>query len=240
VRSRGNYFTSLQPLAAVPAGNKVVAHVANGGDPAVQTWTTTMILVNTDTVDAPFTVSFYDDHGNPLTLPLGTDGSRPSLSGIIHPGQVRILQTDGSGGLVVGWALVQTQQAVGGTSVFTENAASEGAVPLTGLSGKTLFLPYDNTGPFVTSFALSNPGNQQATLAFNFLTETGQQIQPSGPVNPVAAGGHYADELNQGVFSPANGTSGVVRIDSNVDINGLVIRFRGNTFTSLPVIATNQ
>jgi hypothetical protein len=241
VRSRGNNFTSLQPLAAVPTGNKVIAHVANGGDPKVQNWTTTMMLVNTDTVDAPFTVSFYDDQNNPLMLPLGADGVRSSLSDKIHPGQIRILQTDGSGNsLTWGWALVQTSQAVGGTSVFTENAASEGAVPVTNATGKTLYLPYDNTGPFVTSFALANPNNQQANLTFNFLTETGQQIQPSATVKPIAPGGHYADVLNGGAFSTANGTRGVVRIDSNVDLSGLVIRFRGSAFTSLPVTATNQ
>ena len=64
-----------------------MAHLAvNGG------WQTTFVLVNTDRAPGSATLSFYDDNGNPLPLPLTfPQGTIPAQQGLRahpdHPGE---------------------------------------------------------------------------------------------------------------------------------------------------------
>ena len=48
IRSHGRAFTSVETLASVPAGNKTMSHIADGGG-----WKTTIVLVNADSQPAP-------------------------------------------------------------------------------------------------------------------------------------------------------------------------------------------
>ena len=63
-------------------GGGVLAEIADGG--GIQT---TITLVNLDSLPAPYTLKFYDDNGNPLTL--GTTAGAPSsqLTGILSSGR---------------------------------------------------------------------------------------------------------------------------------------------------------
>src|SRR5262249_23082911 len=58
IRSHGRAFTSVETLASVPAGNKTMSHIADGGG-----WKTTIVLVNADSQPAPFTLRFRGDDG---------------------------------------------------------------------------------------------------------------------------------------------------------------------------------
>jgi hypothetical protein len=242
IRGRGNnpaLFTSLDGLFSVPAGNKVVPHLANGGG-----WATSIILINTDTAPAPFAINFFHEDGSPFPLPLGPDGLAASLSGVIQPGQTRILQTDGSGAnLLEGWAQLVTAKSIGGTCIFTESGASEAAVTISAAGGTTLYVPYDNTSPFLTGLALSNTTNQSGSLSITFTTEAGQTIQPPQSIPPLNPQGHLALTLFDNSYGVTN-TRGVVKVQSNISMFGVGIRSRNvggfYTFTSLPVIPVNQ
>ena len=63
-------------------GGGVLAEIAGGG--GIQT---TITLVNLESLPAPYTLTFYDDNGNPLTL--GTTAGAPSsqLTGILSSGR---------------------------------------------------------------------------------------------------------------------------------------------------------
>lgn len=215
IRSRSvgsaSMFTSLPPLSSVARGNKTFAHLANSSG-----WSSTIILVNTDTVAASFGLSFYSDTGSPLPLPLGGPSAQSSITGIIQPGQEKILQTDGSGNLSPpwGWAELVTQNAIGGVCIFTLSASSgvpsEAAVPLVPTSsggGKSLFIPYDNTGPFATGLALANPSASNAPITVSFTTDSGTEIQPTQQPGAVATDGHYAAVVNAGAYAPGAGYS---------------------------------
>src|SRR5207237_4774134 len=113
-RGHGRAFTSIEAQASVPAGDKTISHIADGAG-----WKTTIILVNTDSQPAPFTIRFRGDSGLALRLPLGADGRVTTLSGTIAPGGSRTLQTDGvAGTLATGWAELSTSYAIGGTAIF--------------------------------------------------------------------------------------------------------------------------
>src|SRR4029450_6887681 len=64
IRGNNGAFTSIEALLPQEPNTKVVSHIANGAR-----WKTTIILVNTDSVAAPFTVNSWHDNGRPFTVP---------------------------------------------------------------------------------------------------------------------------------------------------------------------------
>jgi hypothetical protein len=209
----------------------VISHLANGGG-----WKTRVILVNTDKQAAGFQMKFWDKSGTALVLPLGSDGNVTQVSDTIQAGSSRIIQTDGSGGLIEGWAELAAPQSVGGTSIFTYNATSEAGVPLYSAGGTQLYVPFDNTSRFATGLALANPGTQTASVQATFVDESGASTPIATPIT-VPGRGHFADVLNQGVFAAANGRRGVLQLSSNAEVHGLGIRYNGAAFTSLEALS---
>jgi hypothetical protein len=65
LRANGKTLTTLPLLASATPGGGSMAQVASGGG-----WQTTFTLVNTGTSPAQVTLSFSDDKGNALSLPL--------------------------------------------------------------------------------------------------------------------------------------------------------------------------
>jgi triacylglycerol esterase/lipase EstA (alpha/beta hydrolase family) len=242
IRFNGAAFTSIDALATanVPPVPKVISHIANG-----QGWKTTILLVNTDTTPAPFRLVFWKGDGTPLSLPLGADGTVSYVSGTIAPGNIRIIESDGSGdALSEGWASLTTYQAVGGTAIFTAQSngqpPSEAAVPLSSVAGTQLFMPFDSTSgalTFATGLALANPNAQDATVSVTLTDDSGQPIAVTGKIT-VPAHGHYADVLSS-VFAAIQGKRGSAHLTSNVPLYGLGIRYNGGAYTSIPALPSS-
>lgn len=240
IRFNGGAFTSIEALANVAPGPKIISHLANG-----QGWKTTILLVNTDTKPAQFTLAFWKDNGAALNLPLGPYGTVAAVSGTIGPGNSQIIETDGSGSsLVEGWANLITNSPIGGTAIFTAQSdgvpPSEAAVPLSSSASSQLFMPFDNTSgtlAFATGLALANPNEQDATITVAFTSSTGQNVPVTGTIN-VPAHGHYACVLGD-MFPAIRGKRGVVQLNSNVQLYGLGIRYNGGAYTSIRTIPPN-
>src|SRR5205823_5737979 len=155
--------------------SRAFSQVADGG-----AWKTTIILVSTDTVPANFILRFWDESGNPQSLPLTEDGVQSQVIGTIPPGGSRTIQTDGTAGsLSVAWGELETANSIGGYAVFRTRAAGkpdqEATVPLASRMGR-FALPFDNIG-FVTSMALVNAnGTQAASSTASFRGEDGAPI----------------------------------------------------------------
>jgi hypothetical protein len=238
IRFNGTAFTSIDALANVSAGPKVISHLANG-----QGWQTTILLVNVDSKPASFTLEFRKDDGSALHLPLGPYGSVAAVSGTIGPGNMQIIRTDGSGNaLTEGWAKLIGSGAIGGTAIFTARSdgqpPSEAAVPLSPTGSTQFFMPFDNTSgalTFATGLALANPGLQDATVSVTFTSDSGQVIPVTGTLT-VPANGHYAGVLSA-VFPAIQGKRGVAHFTSNVELFGLGIRYNGGAYTSMRPIA---
>src|SRR5580765_8563552 len=58
--------------------SQTISQIADG-----QGWKSTIVLANTGTVDAPFTLKFWKGDGSALTLPLGADGNVNQITGTI-------------------------------------------------------------------------------------------------------------------------------------------------------------
>ena len=229
---------TVQSPTQTGSGPHVMSHLANGGG-----WTTTILLVNAGSQTASYTLNSYGDNGSALSLPLAGGGNTSSLQGPLAPGQLGVIETDGSGSLTEGWAELVSTGAIGGTGIFTASPPmgappSEAAVPLDSAGGTTVYIPYDNTrGQYIysSSFALANPNSTAANVIVTFTNQAGNAIPVQKSQITIPANGHYASVL--GIDYPeVNGQRGIMQFKSNVAIDGLGIRYNGSAFTSIGAI----
>jgi hypothetical protein len=222
----GLAFTSLDAVLPLAASAATISHIADGGG-----WRSTIILVNTDTVPASYTVSFRNDSGAPYapSLALG------AATGTIPVGGSTILATaDTASALSEGWAQVTSSQSIGGTAIFRYDPWSqEAAVPLLTSGGSALGIPYQVGNGLSLGVALANPSATQAASITEVIRDQ------SG--NQVASRTFTLAALSHTAFNPVfpNGITGggVVTYASNVNIFALGIRSApegaGLAFTSV-------
>ena len=230
----------------VYAGGGTLAQIMDGGG------TRTIInLVNMDSVLAPYQLSFYDDNGNPLTLAT-TAGTSSTLSGALSPLGSIIIQTNGTGNLVQGYAVLISgpTNTIAGSAVFGLTLANglfvEASCPLdTGLD-YIFALPFDNTTS-VTGVALANSvgdGQYQtantAKVGVTVYDQNGNQVLTD--TITLAFGQHTAVLLNQQYPQTAT-MKGMVTFTSldpmgnSYAIKTLGVRATDTTYTSvIPII----
>jgi sugar lactone lactonase YvrE len=225
----GLAFTSLDAVLPAAASTKTISHIADGGG-----WRSTIILVNTDTVPAQYTVSFWTDTGSPYVPPLASGFP----TGTIPVGGSTIIETaDTASALSEGWAQVTSSEAVGGTAIFRYDPwGQEAAVPLLTSGGTALEIPYQVGSGLSLGVALANPSSTQtANITEVIRDENGNQL--SSRMLTLAPQSHTAFNPT----FPANATGGgVVEYDSNASIYGLGIRSApegsGLAFTSVRAV----
>jgi hypothetical protein len=228
IRSNNAAFTSVDAVTAQPPSTKTISHIADGGS-----WKTTIILVNTDTSPANFTVNFWKEDGSAFSLPLVGFGQLASVSGTIPVGGSQTIETMGQAKQVtVGWAEVVSSQAVGGTAIFGSNG-QEAAVGLLSSGRGTLVIPFDNSPGLALGIAIVNPDpNQDATIEVTLRNESGAVISHE-PAITVAHHSHTSFVLPVRSTKAAD-VRGTVEFDSpNANIFALGIRSNGAAFTSI-------
>src|SRR6202011_5860328 len=111
-----------------------MAHLASGGG-----WKTAIILLNNGAAQAQAQVNFFDDSGNPLTLPLtfpqGATIATLSMATVtqtIPAGGELVIESQGpDSALTLGSAQLLTDGSIGGFIIFRYNpSGQEAAVPL--------------------------------------------------------------------------------------------------------------
>ena len=211
VRTGGS--TSLDAVLPLAASTKTISHIADGGG-----WRSSIILVNTDTVPASYTVSFLNDSGASYVPPLALG----KATGSIPVGGSTIIETaDAASTLTSGWAQVTSSQAVGGTAIFRYDPWSqEAAVPLLTSGGVKLEIPYQVGTGLTLGIALANPSaTQTANITEIIRDQNGNQL---------ASRALTLAPLNHTSFNPTFPSTvaggGVVEYDSNVNLFGLGIR----------------
>ncbi len=186
----GFAVTTLPALGTPESGGGAMAQVACGGG-----WQTTFTLVNTGVSAAPAELSFFDDQGTALTLPLQLAGSTAvnvsaTFSQILAPGgSVTVTATEaGCGSAVVGSAELGTANGIGGFAMYRFNASGqEAAVPVETRSGSNL-LAFDNTGGVSTGVALTSTAAQPSTVTVTIRDDTGASL--GSATLALAARGH--------------------------------------------------
>jgi hypothetical protein len=227
-------FTSIDAVLAQTASTKTISHIADG-----QGWRSTIVLVNTDTVTAPYTINFVQDTGGagsgtgsvPWSPPLALGAA----SGTIPVGGSVTIQTADADprNLTEGWAQVVSSQSIGGTAIFRyDTGGQEAAVPLLTTAGTSLEVPYQVGGGLALGVAIANPSaTQTANVTEVIRDQTGMQL--SSRSITIAPMSHFA--TNPPALAALTG-SGVVEYDSNVNIYALGIRLNGSAFTSVRAV----
>jgi hypothetical protein len=224
-------FTSIDAVTPQPPATKTISHIADGGG-----WKTTIILVNTDTKPAQYSVNFWDQSGAALAIPLVSGFP----SGTIPPGSSQTIETAGTGtNTLVGWAEVLSSQQIGGTAIFRDvTNTQEAAVPLLAAGGSKLYLPFDSHFGFGVAMANSNV-TTDAQVTMIMRDEQGNVIpmtfDGSTAITSLALARHSHQQFGPRPLNATTGIRGVIEFDSpSVPIFGLGIRAVNNqAFTSI-------
>jgi hypothetical protein len=223
----------VQSVTALP-------HLAVGSG-----WVTGFYLINNGSQPATATLQFYDNSGQPLSIPITGVGPAPSLTVNLSP-QGSSYYEAGSPQfpLRVGWALVRASPSVTVQALFQADAGQgkyfEAAVPAS-TGGRGFLMPFDATtftptgAQLYTGIAVINlDSNQQAAITCVARDSLGNTIPNAIAIPALSPLGHYSD-FN---FPLLIGKRGTIQCTATTAIAGLALRFigTGNAFSSLPVI----
>lgn len=210
--------------------NAVLPQVAFGGG-----WYTALYFTNLSTSSVSFTVSFFDDNGQPLTVP-ALSGS--SITVNLAARGTAVIQAPNSGALATGYALAALPAGVTGYGVLRQSVSGvpdqEAVVPLSGTATSTTTLLFDDTS-YVTGVALVNLSSTANSVTVQAYDNQGNVIG-TGSLS-LAGNAHTSAALQS--LSGLSGVSGVLgsvdfSVPSGNSIAVLGLRFNGAALTSIP------
>ncbi len=215
-----------------------MAQVAAGGG-----WLTIFTLTNTGTSSADFELSFFDNNGNELSLPLmfldtGETTTSSALTQTLAAGASVVIATNASStaALVTGWAQLTSNGSVGGFAIFHNPTAQEAVVPLETQNANAYILAFDNTNGLATGLALANISGQSATVPVIVRDDIGTELGKT--TIQLAAHGHTSFLLANEYGFSAN-RRGTIEFDtpSNGQISALGLRAASTgSLTTIPVL----
>lgn len=234
-------LTTIPVLADVAFGaGGSMAHVASGGG-----WKTSIVLVNTGENPANATLRFYDDAGNPLTLPLNFPQLEQSTNNSTFQRNIAqrstfLVESEAPANIPVkvGSIQVLTDGQVGGFVVFRyQPNGQEAVVPLETRDTGSFVIAFDNTAGVSTGVAISNATAQAKNVQVLIRDEHSQSF-PAAPLN-LPGNGHTSFVLAD-KYPVTSGRRGTIEfvISGGGKINALGIRTTVPqlTFTTLPAL----
>ncbi len=240
LRANGPALTTLPVLAEVDSSGGSIPHILfNGG------FTNNITLVNTGSINASTTLSFFADDGAPLSVPLflpqsGESPTGTTLTRNIAPGASLLIQTVGQDSLASTEGSVQlsTNGNVSGFGIFRwTQFEQEASVPLETRNATSYVLPFDDTNGDSTGLAIANLANQAANVTVKISDDTGALVQTTSLL--LNAEGHTSFMLPSTYSSAANirGTvEFVAPAGGRISVIGLRATSQG-TLTTIPVLA---
>jgi hypothetical protein len=161
-----------------------IAQVASAGN-----WTTTITLVNNGETPAQAQLSFFDQNGSPLPLPL-TFPQTPfsgvtfasTVSRTLNPDATLLIVTTGPNTqpTQTGWAQLISSGNVSGHAVFAQSVGSglqEAVVQIETHNPAAFVLPFDNTAGYDTGVAVANISTSAANVKVIVRDGTGATLQ---------------------------------------------------------------
>ncbi|MBZ5677716.1 MAG: hypothetical protein LAP61_26015 [Acidobacteriia bacterium] len=239
LRANGPALTTLPVLANVGTSGGSITHVAyNGG------WTSVFYLVNTGTASAQFTLSFFDENGIALPVPLllpqsGTNITTAALTQTLAAGAMLVVNTQAQDGqtLVIGSAQLTTTGNVSGFEIFRWTTfGQEASVPLETRTPNSFVLVFDDTNGLTTGVALANQNAAAANVTVRIYDDAGALLQ-STSIN-LGNRGHTSFMLPDNYSVTAN-KRGMVEftIPQGAEISAVGLRAKNDgTLTTIPVL----
>ncbi len=232
---------SLVAKSAFAQSRSLLPHVANGMF-AGGSFRTTFVVVNNTDSTANAVLSLTKDNGDPLNVTIQGFGTQSTFTLTLAPGATRILQSDGSGNLVTGAAIVTSSFPLGASAVFTVldpqgNFLSEAGVGNSPEMSE-FTLSVDETGTFNTGIAFYNPSTSAVTMNLRLLDANGAVARTNEltlpPKNHTA---RFASEL----FQRVKDFRGSIAVTGTGGVAAMALRqnTRAGTphYTTLPVTA---
>ncbi|GAB4234664.1 MAG: hypothetical protein Kow00109_07730 [Acidobacteriota bacterium] len=264
-RAKGGAPSALNETAFIASTSHFAGGADNALDAAHRAWVkqrlffpqfggggglvSELILSNpTDDTRARILLSFRDDHGNPLALPLAvTPGEavaepfRAEEGRIVlelAPGTLAIVRSRPEGELRVGAVRLASSEEVGGVVRF--------ALPGAGIAGvgasppvTDFYIPVRVEADLNTGIALANAELEAISLDLELSTVSGQRLTGGSRTLSLAAEGHLAqfvDELFDGLHLDDFRGLLRVRASGQVGATALELGTAPGEFTTLPVI----
>lgn len=240
VTLQGNTIT--KPAGGVVIGSTFagsMAQLASGGG-----WDTTLTLANAGTSSAQIELSFFDDNGNALSLPLtfvqsGAVMTASTVNQQIAAGATLVIVTQGNNAVtLVGSAQLTTNGNVSGFAIFHyKPSGQEAVVPLETRNASAYVLAFDYTNGAATGLALANVSNQAANVPVIIRDDTGTTLGTA--TIDLAALGHTSFMLATR-YAFVAGKRGTVEFDTpaGAQITAVGIRATGaGALTTIPVLA---
>jgi hypothetical protein len=238
--------SSISQVANVPGLVRDMIAETYGDLPhlaAGDVWTTGFYILNTGDRSASYWIGFFDDAGNPVSLPLPS-GSSESLQGTLPArGMTYVEAANPTAALMVGSGLISADATITVQALFREHAGGgvyyEAGVAAS--AGSTAFtIPFDATtfpptgAALYTGFALANldPANSAGVTCIA-TDSTGATIPNGVPLPALSPLGHYANYL----FPALTGKQGTLNCSANTLVAAIALRsIGGSAFSSLPVL----
>jgi hypothetical protein len=233
----GGAVSNVMTFTILPGIAGAMAQVAFGGG-----WQTTFTLVNMGSASADARLSFFDNDGNAMFVPLAlvqsgaTMGTQTLDQTIAADASLLVLIQD-TGATRVGSAQLIFGNGVNGFAIFRYSpTGQEAVVPLETRNASEYMLAFDNTNGVSTGVALANVANQAANVPVVIYDDSGTQIATN--TISLAAQGHTSFMLtsNYGVTA---GKRGTIEFDTPPlgQITVLGLRANGSALTTLPALA---
>ena len=231
-------FTTIPLIASTDTGGGSMAHLA-----VADGWTTTIELINYGTTFAQGNLSFFDDNGNPSSLPWIVSGSSIAASVLnqtLAPHARLVIQSNAlvADPLQVGSAQLTTDGSVSGFIRYLYGPRNQEAiVPIEAQSPASYILPFDNTNGIMTGVAVANGVGAPVNIPAVIRDSTGGRIGLG--VFALPANGHSAFVLSDR-FPVTAYQSGTIEfgVSAGTKIGVLGFRFpQSGAFSTIPVLA---
>ncbi len=231
--------------ASIGGGRLIFSHIADGRLTGTALfYRTTFMLVNDTAFDISGSIAFFDDAGKPLVLALdNAPGSTFPFT--LRQNSQRRFVTSGEGNVKAGWALIESDQPLNGTSGFEIRDSGGFIYGDVGVSesflGTTFTIFADTTGTNVnTGLALVNPDTANSNnLKLEIFgmdgKKAGEATLSLGPRGHIA---RFLTELFPKVANIGQFEGSVVITSTDQrKFGGITLRITGDQLTSLPMVA---
>jgi len=213
-------------------------HFANGAGGGVVI-KASVTLINNGGATATGRVYLWQNTGQPMSVATNL-GTGSSFDFTLTAGATLRLDTDGTGGVVVGWVEVRSDVQISGAGKFTTFDSAGRFISEVGIGdsvrAKKLMIVVDTTGGKRSAFAVCNPdGTAQANLSLNLRRMDGSSV---ATVTRALAKLSQKAEFVDDVFGAAGtNVKGVLVITSDSpQVAVVTLQTQGFNYTSLPAV----
>lgn len=227
-------------LPTAGANDLVFPQIVNGSF-AGGSYVTTLFFVSRAGVATSGEARFFNSDGTPLTARLTDGRSGAAFPFTISEGGSAFLQTDGSGGLAVGYARVIASGPIGGTILFSQLDTARTTLAETGVGAAVAATHFTvpilySTGSANTGIAFANPSAQALDIVLTLRNQSGAAMASKTTSLPP---GQHAPRFATDYFSEIAVSSefqGSIEGTASAPVSAVALKQQGLLLTTFPVV----